>query len=632
MRTVLSRLFLVGLLGVAIFAVIRVADGAGRSVVGITSPDVDDLEHEAFRLDAPGTFAVDAAGSYEEVSGGPSDTTLAAYGWVVRRSDGAVVWRLTGPRPERGTLVTVEDTIRLGPGTYDAYFTAYGDPLVRQPGPRDGSIGERLRAFLSRGGRSWVGDAGRWRLILRGLDAPARDAETGGLGDPAGVEAPDDSTHLWQALGVRSRQRREGLLHVTSPARVAVQTVTEITDGVVADQASIVRLGARDTVWTVPAGGAWAGGSLKNRVVQDEVTLQPGFYRVAFEADRSHAYGDWTANPPLVPSSWGMAVRRASPDQAVSRLDPAALDLPQIAAFDCVGSDQELEAVFTTADPLDVLLVAVGEISSGSRYDYATLEVEEADGDWDEVWEMRDDLELAGGDEKNKRATVALSLDPGTYRLLYETDGSHDCGSEYNGGGGPDEPLWGAVLYALDPDLDPATLDVRIAEPDAPPAAAGALVLPDADRLLARIDSVGNDEDHRVTFQLDEPAEVLVVAQGEMSDEVAYDFAQIERANGGVVWSMSWQNTVPAGDAYFHRRFEGTVSLPPGTYVLRYQTDGSRSFGDFGPSSDVLWGAHVYAPAAPAPPPADGTDEGVPAPPPPPTPPGVSPETPTSDV
>ncbi|PAP76887.1 hypothetical protein [Rubrivirga marina] len=629
MRTVLSRLFLVGLLGVAIFAVIRFADGTGRAVVDLTSPDVDDLEHEAFRIDAPGTFAVDAAGSYEEVSGGPSDTTLAAYGWLVRRSDGAIVWKLSGRRPERGTLVTVNDTIRLGPGTYDAYFTAYGDPLVRQPGPRDGSLGERIRAFLSRGGRSWVGDAGRWRLILRGLDAPAREAETGGLGDPAEADAPEDSTFLWQALGVRSRQRREEILHVTAPARVAVRTVTEITDGVVADRASIVRLGGRDTVWTVPARGTWAGGSLKNRIVEDEVELQPGLYRVAFEADRSHAYGDWTANPPLVPWSWGVSVRRATPDQAVARLDPSALDLPQIAAFDCVGSDQELEAVFTTAQPLDVLLVAVGEITSGSRYDYATLEVEGEDGDWDEVWEMRDDLEPAGGDDKNKRATAALSLDPGTYRLLYETDGSHDCSDGYNGGGGPDEPLWGAVLYALDPDLDVASLDVQVVEPSEPVSSGGALALPDAGRLLARIDSVGNDEDHRVTFQLDAGTEVLVVAQGEMSDEVEYDFARIETTSGREVWRMSWQNTVPAGDAFFHRRFEGTVPLAPGTYVLHYESDGSRSFGDFGPSSDVLWGAHVYAPDAPAP---EAPAADTPMPPPPPAPPAPAPETPTSDV
>ena len=97
---------------------------------------------------------------------------------------------------------------------------------------------------------------------------------------------------------------------------------------------------------------------------------------------------------------------------------------------------------------------------------------------------------------------------------------------------------------------------------------------------------------------------------------------------------MNWQNTVPAGDAFFHRRFEGTVPLQPGTYVLHYESDGSRAFGDFGPSSDVLWGVHAYMPAAPAPeaPPADGTEESAPAPPPPPAPPGVSPETPTSDV
>ena len=204
-----------------------------------------------------------------------------------------------------------------------------------------------------------------------------------------------------------------------------------------------------------------------------------------------------------------------------------------------------------------------------------------------------------------------LTLEPGQYRLTYETDGSHDCGGGYNSGG-PTNPLWGAVLYALDPTVDVASLGVSQTR-DKPSAETVStdLTLPPAERLLARIDSVGTSEDRRVRFTLDAPTEVLVVAQGEMSDESPYDYATIERVDGKAVWSMTWANTVPGGEALFHRRFEGPVALDAGTYVLRYRSDSSRDFGGFGPSSYTLWGVHVYAPeadaeSATAPPPEEG--------------------------
>lgn len=452
MRTAVSRLLLVVLIGVAVFALIQGPAERADAAVALEGLRPERLERQSFQIDAPAAFAVDAAGSFEEAGSGASDTTLAAYGWIVRRESGAVVWKMGAARPERGTFVAVRDTLRLPPGTYDAYFASHGDPLVRAPGPRDNSLREQVRAALSRGGRSWVGDAGRWRFVVAGLTPGVRAARVSGP-EPEVADAPDaDSSFAWRALGVRSDERRQALLQVTAPTAVRVRALTEVVEGAVADEAQIVQLGTRDTVWAARAGeGRWAGGSVKNRVVEAEIALEPGIYEVAFETDRSHAYGDWTANPPLVPWRWGMELQ--APAGAVSALDVAALDLPRIAEIACVGPDEEREVVFTLREPADVLAVAVGEVDHGTRYDYGGLDREEADGDWGEVWEMeRDGLEPAGGAEKNRRAVAALALDAGTYRLRYETDSSHDCRSGYNSGGGPDAPLWGAVVYALRPD------------------------------------------------------------------------------------------------------------------------------------------------------------------------------------
>ena len=599
MRTVLSRLLLVALLGVAVFAVIRLASGASGSIVDLGDLSPDDLDHDAFVLGAAATVAIDAAGSYEEAGTPASDTTLAATGWIVRRDDGALVWRLGAPRPGRGTLVSVADTVRLGAGTYDVYFAAYGDPLVRPEGPRDGSLIERVRAFLSRGGRSWVGEAARWRMRVFPVDDAARRAEPAKPRDPADAHLGTDSLRLWQAHGVRNRQHREVLISVSAPSRVTVRAVTEIVGGVVADVPSIVQLGRRDTVWTASGPGEWAGGSLKNRVVQERVALAPGIYRVAYDADRSHGYGGWAANPPWRPWEWGLTLTR-DPGGAVTLLDPDALDLPVLVAFECVGSDEDRQAEFTLTDPTDLLVVAVGEIDAGSRYDYATVDRLDGD-DWDEIWDLADaDRMPAGGARKNQRAVEALALEPGTYRLRYRTDGSHDCQDGYNGGGGPDGDLWGAVLYALDRDLAPGIVQVRAERDEEFNLDAYA-----AQRLLAAIDSVGNDATVETPFTLDRPTSVTVVAAGEVSRTSRYDYAEI-LANGRPVWEMTYERSRPGGaSGTYHRIAENQIVLEAGTYVLRYRSDDSRSFGDFGPSSKVLWGVRVYGPARPAEAPSD---------------------------
>lgn len=608
MRTFLSRLLLVGFLGVAVFAVVQLTSGPAGAVVGMTGLDADDLESKTFRVVTPARLAIDVAGSFEEAGTPASDTTLAAYGWIVRQDDETVAWQMRAPRPERGTLVATRDTIALEPGTYTAYFTSYGDPLVRAE-PRGESLGDRVRAFLSRGGRTWVGDAGRWRFLVSTVGTAEVDRSPDDLEAPASV--------LWDGREVRNRQHPEGLLHVRETARVGVRAVTEITGDVVADLGSIVRLGDRDTVWTSRGPGVWAGGSLKNRVVTDSVTLAPGLYRVAFETDRSHAYRAWTANPPWFPSSWGLRVTAGT--GVVGPLDASDVALPVIARFECVGPDSEATATFTLAAEADLLVVAVGEITSGTGYDYAVLDRRDPDGAWDEVWEQEDAaLSDAGGSDKNRLAVEALSLEPGEYRLRYVTDGSHDCVSGYNSGGAPDDGLWGAALYALDPGLDIASLGVSTSttssrsDDEVDTGDAPDLVFPASDLLLAAIDAVGDDEDRTQRFTVSRAGPVRVFAAGEISSSSRYDYAQITRTDGTVVWEMTRANTQAGGESDFHRQYIGVVRLEPGTYDLRYTSDGSRSFGDFGPDSRVLWGARVYREPTPG---TVGDDAPPPAPP-----------------
>ncbi|MDT7857846.1 hypothetical protein RQM47_14440 [Rubrivirga sp. S365] len=566
MRATLSRLLLLALLVLGVVVAVRSGAEAADGVVSLAGVGVDRLEHQAFRVSGPAVLAVDAAGSFEEAGSPTSDTTLAATAWIVRRADGAVVWQMRPPRPARGTFAAVQDTVRLPAGLYDAYVASYGDPLVRAPAPPSPSLGERLRTALNRSGRAWRGDAGRWRLVVRAVGAGgAVERVSGDPADDALDRGGADSAVVWRAWGVGSGERRESLFRVTAPARVRVRALVEATDGVLADSAFVVRLGTRDTVWAArPERTAWAGGSLKNRLATGELALAPGYYRAVYLSDRDHAYDSWTSNPPWAPWQWGMEVQGGA---AVAPLDVDDVDLPEVAAIRCAGPDDGSTLVFTLDAPADVLVVTVGEVVGGSRYDWGALDREAPGGGWNEVWEMpRSDLEPAGGADRNRQATAALSLDTGTYRLRYETDASHDCQSGFRGEGGPRAELWGVVLYALDPAFDPAL----VGRP-APP--------PEVETVLAEAIAGEGGAEQAVPFTLEVDAALAVAGAGVFMSDVLVETGWIVDEDGRRVWEMTRDNTDPVGGSPVFRQFRGVVDLPAGAYVLHHQADATGAAG-----------------------------------------------------
>ncbi len=630
MRRIVSRILLVALAVAAIVVTVRaVGGGRGGAVVALDGLSAQALAHQAFRLDAPARLAVDAAGSFEE----QPDTALAALGWIVRRADGAVVWRQRpGRHAARGLVSAVRDTLRLGAGTYDAYFASYGDPVVRVARPARPGIGNRIRAALSQGGRAWQGESGRWHLLATGITAADRDAATPLDDTPAAAfaAAADTPTTVWAEQGVGSNRHASALIRVSSPVTVSVDAVLEATRGVVADSAVIVRVGgAADTVWAFRAeGSAWAGGSVKNRHARARVALAPGLYRAVVRTDGAHAHGDWTANPPWAPWTWGLRIDRGTaPASAVQRLDVEAVAaavragtsrLPVLGEVRCAGTDEVAEVGFTLAAPLDVVVVAQGELRQSEAYDYGTLLLGDA-----AVWTMAyDETEQAGGLDRNRRAAAMLALAPGTYTLRYQTDGSHDCGDDYSSGGDPDDArFWGMAVVALDPAL-PASA-VRRSEPsvrtagddsddapadgsadgsadgpaDAPgPNSRPALDPPASGEEIIAFERVGDDARLERAFTLDAATRVRIVSAGELLPSGPLDYGWIETAQGERVWELTRANSVGAGGQAKNRRFDGILTLAPGRYTAHYVTDDRHAFGGFdgpAPYDPAEWGLRV---------------------------------------
>lgn len=633
MRTFLSRFLLIGLAVAVVYAVVRLAGGGSHpaDVVHLDGLDARSLRREPFTVGPAGArVAVTVVGSFEGVPGAAVDSgavpPLAAYGWLVRRADddgpAALVWR---PRPRRratrGSVFAVRDTLALAAGTYDAYFAAYGDPLVRSAAPPSDGWGDRLRAALSRGGRAWLGESDRWRLVVSGV-APADRAALARLDDD-----PDDdafSSTVWTTGPVGSREHREALLVVSRRASIRVRATTEVSGRAVTDSAYVERLlddGAPPRrLWIARAdAGTWAGGSLKNRAYDTTLVLAPGLYRARFATDRSHAAGDWTANPPFDPTAWGLRVD-APRGSGVTIYDPLDPDSqPEIARVTCAGPSRDDRVGFTLTVPAQVVVTSTAEMSESSAWDYGSIErvaQPRTNGRPDAPSELRFEpvwtmayarTTHAGAADRNRRETATLRLDPGRYALRFRTDGSHDCTDGYSGSP-PDDPFWGIVLRAASPVLDSAAVQDVGPLVDAPVPAAPRRPIESLEELdpawgsapvLIRMTGLGANNRLRGSFTLDEPGRVRVVALGELLPSARLDWGWIADADGETVWEMTRANTRPAGGAPKNRRFDGVLPLPAGTYTVHFQTDGRHDASGFdGPeprrASD--WGIRVEGP------------------------------------
>ncbi len=254
-----------------------------------------------------------------------------------------------------------------------------------------------------------------------------------------------------------------------------------------------------------------------------------------------------------------------------------------------LGDDETVARSFTLTRPIDVNVFALGEGGvnvfglgegqGGDMFDYGwimdarTREI---------VWRMDyDDTDHAGGAAKNRVIDEVIRLDSGSYTVYFVTDGSHSY-EEWNSGQPIDGELWGITLSGVGDGFDMSA--VTAYEPASDPA------------IIAQLVEIRDDERRRTRFTLDQDTEVRIYALGEGSNDM-FDYGWIEAAGSGrVVWEMTYRSTDHAGGAEKNRRFNGTMSLPSGDYILRYESDGSHSFGDWNddpPDDPAGWGVTI---------------------------------------
>jgi len=116
-------------------------------------------------------------------------------------------------------------------------------------------------------------------------------------------------------------------------------------------------------------------------------------------------------------------------------------------------------------------------------------------------------------------------------------------------------------------------------------------------KVIVAITRMGNRENEFRQFKIDHEQDVRIYALGEGDDDTMYDFGRIEDEEGKVIWQMEYWNSEPAGGATKNLMANKVMRLKPGTYTVKYRTDGSHSYNNWNddPPRDVTkWGITIY--------------------------------------
>jgi hypothetical protein len=230
-----------------------------------------------------------------------------------------------------------------------------------------------------------------------------------------------------------------------------------------------------------------------------------------------------------------------------------------------VQDDEIASTGFTLTEPYDVRVYAIGEGMGNQMYDFGWILNASTR---QPVWQMQyRKTDRAGGASKNRMVSEVITLEPGNYLVYYMTDGSHSW-DDWNTSPPRHEDAWGITLLAADGNLDEDIV--------------GRYDVASDPSIIAQLIGIRDEDSRRQRFMLDDETEIRVYALGEGDRSEMYDYAWIEDAKTGrALWEMTYRVSEHAGGAQKNRMFDGSLVLPAGEYLLRYESDDSHSLEDW---------------------------------------------------
>jgi hypothetical protein len=562
--------------------------GQSATVVDLKNFRPRELKSTVFALPSGQDLRVEAVGAESDSHRGTFSWVTAMWSsgkderrepwmgnaWILDLKSRRVVWELSTASTERGRRSTraFAGSVRLPAGTYEAFYSAFPNIFWTD----DNGDPNTAQRFLS-----WLSDEGfdDFRLTIRGSGQVL-----------AGTDA-DRARHEYESgalIALRGDAGQKFLqtgFVLSRPAEVEIYAEGEVREDSEFDSGWIINADTHEKLWKLTwRDSAPAGGAEKNRMARISKTLPAGRYAAFYATDDSHDPSQWNAAPPGDPYAWGLLIRVPDADAKASVKPFAYEHVPAsatIVALTKIGDKESRSRAFTLNRAMDVRIYALGEGRPDRMVDYGWITSATTH---QKVWEMRyTDTESAGGDAKNRLFDRSIHLDKGDYVVHYVSDDSHSF-DNWNAAAPSDGQHWGITLLAAQGTLERSAVSDYAEKPDA--------------SLLAQLVRIGDSESPRRPFKLDRESQVRIYAIGEGSGRTLADYGWIEDARTGkTVWEMTYRTTEPAGGAAKNRRFDGTITLPAGEYVLRFETDDSHAFGSWNanpPDDPEMYGITVY--------------------------------------
>lgn len=514
-------------------------------------------------------------------------TTWPAAAWILDARTRAVVWdlRAVDTRRDSNGLRRFSGTVRLPAGTYEAHYASYPATSISF----NGDINLNLEDIVRLGRRAKYGgpyvEKGLYKEFGVTIDGAGRSASQD---DIKAAHAAFTASAIATVVPDRNESARQGF-EITRPTDVEIYAIGEMTRDGEFDYGWILNADTHQRVWAMSfADTDPAGGGAKNRMAHETMRLNPGRYVAYFVNDDSHNPEEWNRVPPTDPEFWGLTLRVANAAARASVKPFEYQPVPQgqtIISMIGIGDDETRSAGFVLKRAMDVRIYAIGEGPGERMVDYAWIFDAEHHR---RVWTMRyEDTEHAGGGQKNRLFDGTIHLAPGSYVVHYRSDASHSA-DDWNTAPPTESRYWGVSVFPASGRLNRADigpLERRGGRGNAVP--------------IAELIRMGDDENARKTFRLDAETSVRIYALGEGRDGEMHDYGRIEDAGGRTVWVMKYDETEPAGGGEKNRMFDGVITLPAGTYALRYNSDGSHShanWNDDPPDDPESWGISVFRP------------------------------------
>ncbi len=556
------------------------------SAILLKPTKLGEIKVVGFVLNHPQQISIRAEGAGKRIPGREirsfmeDPEQMFAYAWILDAQDRSLVWRMTLDNTRRNWQTRYnrkfEGELKLPSGKYEVYYSAR-KPYFHLYGDGFFSLGRFLDRLLS--DESWLDrDRKKWFIQIKGVDEVIPPEALGKYHRALKEQAVVSITAL------RNSEYRQKGIRLTEKGTFQIYALGEAYKGEEFDYGWIVRAGDSKKIWEMTAeSGKYAGGAIKNKVWRERITLEPGEYWIYFIMDDSHGPHDWNANPPYDPDFWGITLTGVPGEyqpQSVTRIQE--IEVEPIVSLNRLGDNELVQAGFRIAQAVKIRIYALGEGRRGKMYDYGWI-VNLDTGK--EVWRMKyNRTRYAGGARKNRLVDEVIELPRGSYVVYFRTDDSHSY-RHWNSAPPYNPERWGITIYPADPKYSEGRIEPLED-------------LTSEENILAQIVEVEDDIRVQERFQLEQPSRIRIYAIGEGDWGEMYDYGWIEKQfTHEKVWMMEYDKTVWAGGARKNRKVDEVITLPPGKYILCFQTDGSHSFADWNadpPDDPAHYGITLY--------------------------------------